>query len=370
MDLKSFYDRKVVAAIGRDLGVAHRGFAADAFVAECLDGLEELELMGRAWHIAGVMQRRLPEDFAEAAEVVVRSLPAENASQEEWGGSMDAFRFLPHVLFVSKFGLEHFEESMRALYELTKRFTSEFGVRAFFERYPEATHARFVEWAQDGNVHVRRLVSEGSRPRLPWASRLREFERDPGPVLQLLELLKDDQEIYVRRSVANNLNDIAKDHPEVAVAVCRRWAEKKERLWIVRHALRSLVKRGHPGALEILGFGAEPKVRVENVVFEPERVEIGEKLRFTFDLVSRSKEEQTLLVDYAVHYVKANGGTAGKVFKISSVKLAAKGVVRLGASLSFREMTTRKHYPGVHRMEVLVNGVAMPLGAVEVLPYT
>jgi hypothetical protein len=163
---------------------------------------------------------------------------------------------------------------------------------------------------------------------------LRAFERDPAPVIALLELLKDDPEIYVRRSVANNLNDIAKDHPEVAVAVCRRWARKKERLWIVRHALRSLVKQGHPGALEILGFGTAPKVRVAHVVFE-------------------------------------NGGTAAKVFKISSVKLGAKGVVKLGASLSFREMTTRKHYAGVHRIEVLVNGVAMPLGAIEVvLPYT
>jgi 3-methyladenine DNA glycosylase AlkC len=371
MDLKSFYDRRVIAAIGRDLGSVHRGFAVDEFVADCLDGLEELELMGRAWHIAGVMQRRLPENFAEAADVVVRSLPAEDAARDEWGGSMDSFRFLPHVLFVSKFGLQHFEESMRAFYELTKRFTSEFGVRAFFDQHPEATHARFVEWAGDSNVHVRRLVSEGSRPRLPWASRLRAFERDPAPVIALLELLKDDPEIYVRRSVANNLNDIAKDHPEVAVAVCRRWARKKERLWIVRHALRSLVKQGHPGALEILGFGAAPKVRVAHVVFEPERVEIGGKLRVSFELVSEAKQEQTLLVDYAVHYVKANGGTAAKVFKISSVKLGAKGVVRLGASLSFREMTTRKHYAGVHRIEVLVNGVAMPLGAVEVvLPYT
>jgi len=131
------------------------------------------------------------------------------------------------------------------------------------------------------------------------------------------------------------------------------------------------VKQGHPGALAVLGFGAAPKVTVANVVFEPERVEIGGKLRFSFELVSTAKQEQALLVDYAVHYVKANGGAAAKVFKITSVRLAAKGVVRLRASLSFREMTTRKHYAGVHRIEVLVNGVALPLGSVEVvLPYT
>src|SRR5262249_34126743 len=155
-----------------------------------------------------------------------------------------------------------FEPAMRAQYELTKRFSAESSIRAFLMQYPEATYARLLEWARDGSVHVRRLVSEGTRPRLPWAPRLRAFQDDPRPVIALLELLKDDPERYVQRSVANNLNDIGKDHPELAVEVCRRWSARTSpgRAWIVRHALRSLVKKGHRGALEAVGAGSRPKV--------------------------------------------------------------------------------------------------------------
>ena len=136
---------------------------------------------------------------------------------------MDVFIYLPHVFFVAKFGVGHFEASMRAQYELTQRFTAEYSIRGFLERYPERTLARLREWAGDANAHVRRLVSEGTRPRLPWAPRLRAFQDDPQPVLELLELLKDDPELYVRRSVANNLNDIGKDNPTALIDTCRHW---------------------------------------------------------------------------------------------------------------------------------------------------
>jgi 3-methyladenine DNA glycosylase AlkC len=366
-DLKSFYNRNIVEQIARDLHRVHARFQRAPFIAACLNGLDGLELMARGWHIAEALRRFLPGDFPVAADILVRSLPAEDAPRNETGNSMDSFRYLPHVLFVSKYGLDHFEESMGAQYELTKRFTAEFSVRAFFEKHLAATHARFVEWARDGNVHVRRLVSEGSRPRLPWAARLRAFQEDPSPVLALLELLKDDSELYVRRSVANSLNDIAKDHPGVAVAVCRRWAAagSAHRLWIVSHALRGLVKQGHPGALEILGFASKPKVRVDNAKLVPKTVKIGETLRFSFDLIGASAKTQTLLVDYAVHFVKANGTTAPKVFKLSSVTLPPKGTVSLRSSVSFRQLTTRKHYAGLHEVELSINGVRFPLGSIK-----
>jgi hypothetical protein len=186
-------------------------------------------------------------------------------------------------------------------------------------------------------------------------------------VIGLLELLKDDPELYVRRSVANNLNDIGKDHPEVLVEVCRRWLEgaSGDRKWIVRHALRSLVKKGHPGALALMGAGGTARVRIESVRFSAKRVRVGEKLSFRFALVSAAKKPQSLLVDYAVHFVKANGKTGRKVFKLKRLELGAGERVELGGSVSFREMTTRKLYPGLHRVEVLVNGKAMELGAVK-----
>ena len=176
---------------------------------------------------------------------------------------MAAFLYMPHLFFVARHGLDHFEDSMRAQYALTQRFTAEYSIRAFLEKHPEATLARLREWAADPSQHVRRLVSEGTRPRLPWAPRLRAFQKDPRPVLELLELLKDDPELYVRRSVANNLNDIGKDHPALLTAVAKRWLRgaTPERRWIVDHALRSAVKRADAGALGALGYGARPKWR-------------------------------------------------------------------------------------------------------------
>lgn len=351
-DLKSLYNRQLIEGLAFDLGLT------TSFVDECMNGLEALELMARAGHIAEVMRRHLPTHFPDTAEVLMRSLQSPTAG--------NSFRFLPHSLLISRYGIDHFEAAMQAQYELTKRFTAEFSIRAFFERYPAETYARFLQWASDENHHVRRLVSEGSRPRLPWAARLPAFQQDPTPVIALLELLKDDPELYVRRSVANNLNDIAKDHPELAVEVCRRWATDAgpQRWWIIRQALRSLVKQGHPGALAVLGFAASPKAQISNAVFTPPTLRIGDSLRFSFDLTSTSARKQTLLVDYAIHYVKANGKTARKVFKLTSIDLPARGSTTLRASTSFREMTTRKHYPGLHSVDVLINGVAFPLGAV------
>jgi 3-methyladenine DNA glycosylase AlkC len=358
--LKIFFNKTVIEGLARDFAQTHRGFDPKQFAKECFMGLDSLELMARARHIAEVLRRQLPADFPEAAAVILRSLP----SRPTLSG-MDAFRYLPHVFYVSKYGIAHFEEAMHVQYQLTQHFTAEFSIRAFIEKYPEQAHARLRAWAADPNVHVRRLVSEGSRPRLPWAGRLRAYQADPTPVLALLELLKDDPELYVRRSVANSLNDIAKDHPETAVRVCREWMQgaAAERAWIVKHALRSLVKAGHPGALAVLGVGAAPKVNVKPARFTPKVARLGGKVQFSFELLS--KKAQTLQVDYRVHFVKANGKTAAKVFKLRRLEVTAGESVTLSSTVSFAPMTTRKSYPGVHRFEALVNGVGFPLGAVR-----
>ena len=184
----------------------------------------------------------------------------------------------------------------------------------------------------------------------------------------MLELLKDDPTTLVRRSVANNLNDLAKVHPELAVDVCRRWSAEPspERQWLVKHALRSLLKRGNPAALATLGVGAAPAVTISRATLEPRRVKLGGKLRFFFHLTSSAAAAQQLLVDYAVHFVKANGAARPKVFKLRRVQLGASAQLRLAGSVSFEDLTTRRHYPGRHRIEVLVNGVAYPLAEFEV----
>lgn len=365
--LKHLFDAAVVRSIGEDIRAVHRRFDEPAFVRDAMKGLTKLELTARGSHVADVLRRHLPDSFDAAADVLVRSLRPEGAVT-----GMSVFRYMPHTVFVARYGLalEHFETSMRAQYELTKRFTAEFSIRPFLERHPEATYERLETWSRDRSVHVRRLVSEGTRPRLPWAPRLRAFQKDPRPVLRLLERLKDDPELYVRRSVANNLNDIGKDHPDLLVETCARWSKAErgkkspspERAWIVNHALRSLVKSGHRGALQVMGYAGVASLRVARAKIEPARPAIGGKLRFSAELVSTSDARQELLVDFAVHYVKADGATRPKVFKLDKLVLEPSGKATVGGSVSLAQMSTRTHYPGRHRIELLVNGRAHSLG--------
>jgi 3-methyladenine DNA glycosylase AlkC len=258
---------------------------------------------------------------------------------------------------------------MRAQYELTQRFTAEYSIRGFLERYPERTLDRLRDWAGDSNVHVRRLVSEGTRPRLPWAPRLRAFQDDPQPVLQLLELLKDDPGLYVRRSVANNLNDIGKDNPTALIETCRQWLSgaTAERTWLIRHALRSAVKRGEPAALEVLGFVPATGVEVRDIHIAPAVASIGESVTFTVELGNEGSAAQQLLVDLRVHFVKANGRPSPKVFVLKELEVEPGGSARLTKTISLAQHTTRTHYPGKHRVEVVVNGRVIGSGAFDVV---
>ncbi len=361
--LKDILNAGQVRAMAGEFAAAQADFDKAGFIREGTRGLEELELSGRAWHLAEVMAKYLPQPFAAAAEVMKKALAVADGQR-----GMAALRFMAHSCFVQKYGIEDFEAAMDAQYELTKRFTAEFSVRPYLERYPEKTYQRLLAWAEDESEHVRRLVSEGTRPRLPWAARLKAFQENPELGLGLLEMLKDDESEYVRRSVANHLGDIAKDHPEVAVERGRRWMEgaTAERAWVVKHGLRALIKKGHRGALGLVGAGARARVTVEEGRVEPARVKLGGKVKWTARLRSTGKGAQDLLVDYVVHYVKARGGTQAKVFKLKRVKLGRRESVELGAGISLRDLTTRKHYAGEHRVELLVNGEAMEVGRFEV----
>lgn len=351
--LKSGFGLGVARGIAAAISAVHPAFPREDFLRDVAKGYGPLSLTRRSSHIAAALRKHLPADYPLAAKILVDSAK----------GSKDSFFYMPHLNFVSTHGLEHFEESMRAQYVLTQLFTAEFSIRAFLEKHPERTLARLREWAADPSPHVRRLVSEGTRPRLPWASRLRAFQEDPRPVLELLELLKDDPELYVRRSVANNLNDIGKDHPELVVKVAKRWLRgaTPEREWIVRHALRSAVKRAEAGALGALGYGEKASVAIRDVKIEPAKAKIGGHVRIGFVLKSRSKKRQRVMVDLVVHFVKSRG-TGAKTFKLKAVELAPGASVSIGKKISLQQHTTRTHYPGVHRVEVLVNGARKPLG--------
>ena len=363
--LKNQFGADVPQAIAAMISAVYPSFNHQRFMHDVLDGYDALALMARGKKIAQALRAHLPQDYPQALAILLDSMAQPHGRDP--GQSLAAFLYLPHTQFVAEYGLAHFELSMRALHALTQRFTAEFSIRPFLEQHPDATLRQLQAWAHDPSAHVRRLVSEGTRPRLPWAPRLRMFQADPTPVLALLELLKDDPDLYVRRSVANNLNDIGKDHPAILAGTARAWLKdaSAQRAWIVGHALRSAVKRGESGALQVLGFGKAAQVSLANIQIKPRRAAPGDALHIAFEVSNTHSAAQNVLVDLGVHYVKASGQTRVKVFKLKTLELAPGQTATLAKKLSLSEMTTRKHYPGRHQVDVILNGQAQPLGAFE-----
>ncbi len=360
--LKNHFGADVPPAIAAMVAAVHPAFPVKPFNRDALVGYEPLSLTERGWQIARTLRRHLPDDFPKAVDILVRS--SSQSSGRNVGSGMGGFLFMPHCFYVAEYGLDHFEESMAAQYALTQRFTCEFSIRPFLTKHQAATLKRLHEWASDPSEHVRRLVSEGTRARLPWAMRLPAFQADPSPVLELLERLKDDPALYVRRSVANNLNDIGKDHPGALSDVARRWLKdaSPERGWIVKHALRWAVKQGEPGALGALGFGKAARVELSGTSILPKKARIGGEVTVAFELRNPLTKPQDVMVDFAVHYVKANGATRAKVFKLKTLALGPGQTVALRKKLSLKEMTTRKHFAGLHKVDALLNGQPLPLG--------
>ncbi len=363
--LKDSFGHDIPEGIAAAIRAVRPGFDTDGFLADALSGYDELELLARARHVAHALRRHLPADDAEALAVLVASLGPRSEQPEPKG--MEPFFYAPHVFYVAEFCLDQWEAAMDAQYELTQRFSAEFSIRAFIDREPERTLARLRAWASDPSPLVRRLVSEGTRPRLPWAPRLRRFQHDPRPVLELLELLKDDPSPYVRRSVANNLNDIGKDHPDLLVETCRRWLRDAgpERRALVRHALRSAIKRGERGALEVLGFDADRPARILLARIHPTRPRIGGSVRIELDVENPGVTAGTFNVDLRIEFVKARGTTSPRTFKLGVVELQPAGRAHLAKTISLRQHTTRTHHPGEHRVVALVNGQLHPIGSFD-----
>ena len=363
--LISQYGPDVPQAIARMVKAVHPRFDADAFLHDALSGYEALALMPRGKHIARALHRHLPADYPQALGILLAS--AGQAHGRDPGLSLASFLFLPHTVFVAEFGLGHFELSMQAQHALTQRFTAEFCIRPYLLHHQQATLARLRDWAQDDNAHVRRLVSEGTRPRLPWAPRLPTFQNNPQLALPLLDALKDDPSSYVRRSVANHLGDIAKDHPDLAVGTARTWLQcaPAPREALVRHGLRFLIKRGDAAALDALGVGHAVALDVRAARVLPARARIGDKVRIEAELHNPTPQPQRVLADLKVHYVKAHGGAAPKVFKLQTLDIAPGATVAVGKTLSLQQMTTRTHYPGAHQVELVLNGRPQPLGQFE-----
>lgn len=315
---------------------------------------EGRELKQRMRHISVCLRQYLPDDLSIAFDII-RQIAI------DFGEEMD---IAPMVLpdFVEHYGLEH-PMSLDLLEHLTRYSSSEFAVRPFIVKEQDSVMKLMYRWAQSDNYHVRRCASEGTRPRLPWAMALPALKEDPMPILPILEQLKDDPELYVRRSVANNLNDIAKDNPDFVISCAKAWlGQSKNTDWVIKQGCRTLLKQGHPKALSLFGFLPPDHLAVSELQFD-NKVPMGGVLNFSFDLVSNDSQPLgKLRLEFAIDFMKANGKQARKVFHISEgvVNETQKSVTK---AFSFKAITTRKYYVGEHGLAILVNGVEITHGS-------
>ena len=338
------------------------GFDADAFSAQASLGLDALELKARAMQIADALEARLPADFDQAADLIEAALaPAPDHQRlgelRSGADGLAGWILWPVGDYIARRGLARPDRALATLHALTQRFTAEFAIRPFLVQHPALSFATLARWASDPSAHVRRLVSEGSRPRLPWGLRLQALVIDPSPTLPLLRTLQDDPSEYVRRSVANHLNDIAKDHP----ALVAQWLAEHlpsappPRRALLRHASRSLIKSGDLAVLQAWGLG-EAFGGHATLQLSAATVTVGDSLQLTVQLHSNTQAPQRLAIDYAVHHVKAGGHSTAKVFKGWVLALAPGETRQLVKRHSLKAITTRRYHPGVHALDLRING--------------
>lgn len=344
--LKDWFNEARYRAIAGELSALAAGFDRKRFLKLTLDGLEARSLMQRLRQATVAVEASLPGSFRSKVGVLRKLAP-----QIQHG-------FIGIFLsdFVAQYGLEDPEFSLKALREFTRFGSAEFAVRPFLVQDQEKTLAEMLRWTGDRDEHVRRLASEGSRPRLPWGLRLQSLVRDPSPLAPILDALKGDDALYVRKSVANSLNDITKDHPEWVLKRLRSWDLTSAHTgWIAKRACRTLIKRGHPETLKLFGFGG--KVAVEaGLELTPSKLSLGDVLTLKARIVSKAKKPQRLSVDYVVHYIKSNGNASPKVFKWSELDLAPGATISLQKRQTIRDFTTRTHFSGRHVVGLQING--------------
>ncbi|MFT5690910.1 MAG: 3-methyladenine DNA glycosylase AlkC [Oceanicoccus sp.] len=348
--LKHVYSKKFIADLSSVFSKHTKHFDVEKFEPLVFGGgWDSLELKARMRRITESLQRCLTQDFEKDVKVL---LDVAKSLREDVNRG---FEYMLFPDFVERFGQEHFDLSVNALGKLTKLASSEFAVRPFILARPQQMMDRMFFWAKSTDEDVRRLASEGCRPRLPWAMALPIFKNKPTPILRILEQLKNDPSLYVRRSVANNLNDISKDHPAVVVNMAQRWLGNSDNTdWVVKHALRGLLKNAHPEALKLFGYGDISHINVCALKVD-KSVSFGAYLPFSFELKTSTESIGNLRIEYAIDYMKANGKRARKIFKVSESNYQQPHKL-FQRKHAFKAISTRKHYAGQHGFALLLNG--------------
>lgn len=326
-----------------------------AQIEKIISELESRELRARIQLIAHELKAVLPDEFPKALDQLLAITRKQN---------LKSFELWPTTEFIQIYGLDHIDESIEAMYELTQKFTAEFSIRPFLNKYGDKIYKKLGVWKKDPNEHIRRWLSEGTRPRLPWGEKLHGAVKDPRHGLELLEQLKFDSSLYVRKSVANHLNDIAKDHPELVVQILSSWKKvvpknyQKEFQFLSNRALRTLIKKGHKGALKFTGVDMNANsLKCSKLSLNKTKVKMGQDFEFKFSIRNTTKKKIKFIADYVVYFQKANGGLSPKVFKLKTGVLNAGQKLEIVKRHSFKPITTRKYHRGEHKLAIKLNGV-------------
>ena len=353
-----FFSEGFVRRLADDIVAYYASFDRAEFLTNTLvDEFEDMALKRKMRHVTQSLHASLPDDFAKALPVLLAVAP-----------NYTSFDGMVFSDYVACYGLHDWDLSLPALREMTRTISAEFAIRPFLRDDRDRAMPYLYAWAEDPDAGVRRLASEGSRPRLPWGIGLPAFKKDPTPILPILEQLKDDSSEDVRRSVANNLNDIAKDNPAIVLDIAERWyGQSEEGDRVVKHACRTLLKAGNLRALRLFGFAEPVDVHVNNMVLDPQELAVGEDIVISYDLEVNTAEALLLRLEYAIIFARSRGNTSRKVFHHRESEFAP-GRHAIRKKHSFRDLSTRKHYAGEQEIEIIVNGVIKGRGVVRLLP--
>lgn len=358
-----YYNYDSIHKLALNIRAAYHSFQVDDFVNDIMDDTwNELELKARMRQITVNMGKYLPSDYAQALSIINQVI----ANFPE-GLNGNALIFIPD--FIEVYGLDecNWDLSIAAMESYTQYSTAEFAVRPFIMNNEERMMAQMAIWTRHDNEHVRRLASEGCRPALPWGKALVNFKKDPSRVLEILENLKADQSLYVRKSVANNLNDISKTHPDLITKIARDWYGKNEHTdWIVKHGCRTLLKKGDKNVLGIFGLADADCVDVDDFTLGASSISMGEGIKFLFSI--SATDTTKIRLEYEIDYVRPNGKHSRKIFQISEILLKANQKKTYTKTHPFRDLSSRKHYPGTHSVKLIVNGTERGKLDFELLP--
>ena len=362
---KNMYNEKFFDKFTKDLKLVINDFDACEFVSQIMDN--EWENRGykqRIMHITTILKKFLPADYKDAIAKILELLDyVKNALPDfskiddknfglltlEYGAILDNY--------VEQYGIDDYETSIKAIEKITQFTSCEFVTHPFIVKYQDKMMDQMLVWSKHEHWAVRRLASEGCRPRLPWAIALPSLKDNPAPIIPILENLKNDPSRFVRLSVANNLNDIAKDNPETVIDLVKRWkGESEEVEWVIKHGCRTLLKQGNPEVMKLFGFDSIKNISMMNFQILTSKVRVGSSLKFSFNLLNNNNNKTKIRLEYGVYYQKANGTLARKVHKISEKEYAGNSIIEITRSHSFRVVTTRKFHPGLHQVAVIING--------------